>query len=325
MKNRRHLDALMDAFSGKRVLVLGDVMLDAFTWGEVSRISPEAPVPVVRVLGETFRPGGSANVTANIKALGGDPLTVALVGRDAWGERLRSLFAEEGLESTWLVDDDRKTTLKNRIIANNQQVVRADSEDTAALSAEINNQIVERFLEVLQKADAVVVSDYEKGVVNPHVLGRVLPEAARAGIPVFVDPKVSHADAYRSVTVMTPNTREAEMLSGVPIRDRESLEVAGRMLRERFLCQWALITRGREGMSLFSSDGAEHMPAEAREVFDVSGAGDTVVATLALAYAAGAELPEAARLANHAAGIVVGKIGTAVVTRTELAHVASHG
>lgn len=324
MKNRRQLDALMEAFSGKRILVLGDVMLDAFTWGEVSRISPEAPVPVVRVLRETFRPGGSANVTANIKALGGYPLTVALVGRDAWGERLRSLFAEEGLESTWLVEDDRTTTLKNRIIANNQQVVRTDSEDTAPPSAQVNRELVDRFLAVLGTADAVVVSDYEKGVVNADVLGRVLPEAERAEIPVFLDPKVSHADAYRSVTVMTPNTREAELLSGVSIRNRDSLETAGRMLRERFLCQWALITRGKEGMSLFSADSVEHMPAEAREVFDVSGAGDTVVATLALAYAAGAGLPEAARLANHAAGIVVGKIGTAVVTRTELADVASH-
>jgi rfaE bifunctional protein kinase chain/domain len=324
MSRTSQLSSLMDALSGKRILVLGDAMLDEFTWGDVSRISPEAPVPVVRVLRETFRPGGSANVSANVRSLGGRPVTVAVIGQDEAGRRLKSLFAEEGMESTGLVTDDRITTLKTRIIANHQQVVRADREDLTPLSESVRQKLVDRFLEALETADAVIVSDYAKGVVNAQVLEAVLPRADRAGIPVFLDPKVSHADDYRAVTVVTPNVREAELLSGIAIRDTESLEAAGRALFGRFRCRWALITRGREGMSLFSPESVEHLEAEAREIFDVSGAGDTVVATLALANAAGADLPLAARLANHAAGIVVGKIGTAVVSREELAAVASH-
>jgi D-beta-D-heptose 7-phosphate kinase/D-beta-D-heptose 1-phosphate adenosyltransferase len=312
------MSKLIDAFKGKRVLVLGDVMLDTFTWGEVNRISPEAPVPVVEVVRETHRPGGSANVAANIGALGGYPLTVAVIGQDAPAGELRSIFERDGLEASLLVEDSRITTLKTRIIANNQQVVRADREDRSALSDRVNRTLVERFLEALPQVEAIVVSDYDKGVVNSHVLGEVLPAAERAGVPVFLDPKVAHADYYRPATLVTPNHREAELLARLPIRDIGSLEEAGRALLTRFGCPWVLITRGKDGMSLFSSERIRHMPAKAREVFDVSGAGDTVVATLALAHAAGASIPEAARVANYAAGIVVGKMGTAVVSAAEL-------
>ena len=314
----RPLQERIQAFRGKCVIVLGDVMLDAFTWGQVTRISPEAPVPVVEVLGETYRPGGSANVSTNIRALGGRPLTVAVVGKDAPGRCLVSLFESEDLDAGLLVEDDRATTVKTRIIAHNQQVVRTDREDRAPLSGLVKQALVDRFLGALPQADAVVVSDYDKGVVGQEVLRQVLPAAERARIPVFLDPKVPHADYYRPVTVITPNIREAELLTGRPIRDTAGVEEAGRALLDRFGCPWVLITRGKEGMSLFRTGAVHHFPAVAREVFDVSGAGDTVVATLALARAGGADVPEAARLANHAAGIVVGKIGTAVVTRDEL-------
>jgi D-beta-D-heptose 7-phosphate kinase/D-beta-D-heptose 1-phosphate adenosyltransferase len=315
------LSRIVDAFRDKRIIVLGDIMLDAFTWGRVSRISPEAPVPIVEVTRETHRPGGSANVTANIRALGGIPLTIAVLGRDASGERLRSLFEEEALESRFLVEADRSTTLKTRIIAHSQQVVRADREDRSPLDEAVNRALRDRFMEALPGSDAIVISDYDKGVVTPQVLAAVLPAAESAGIPVFLDPKVPHADYYRPVTVITPNHREAEAIAGFPLNDQESLERAGRALLDRFGCPWVLITRGSEGMSLFSPGEAHHMPAEAREVFDVSGAGDTVIATLALARAAGADFPDAARLANHAAGIVVGKIGTAVVGHDELRNI----
>lgn len=318
MTDVNRIPGIIDRFRGKRVIVLGDVMLDAFTWGEVSRISPEAPVPVVRVVRETYRPGGSANVSANIRSLGGTPLTIAVIGSDATGERLRALFGTEGLEATLLVADARVTTLKTRIIANNQQVVRTDREDLTPLSGEVNRKLAGHFLTALAEADAIVVSDYDKGVVNGEILALVLPAAKSAGVPVFLDPKVSNRDYYKPITIVTPNAREAELISGVPIHDERSLESAGRALLARFECRWVLITRGKEGMSLFSDSAVHHMPAQAREVFDVSGAGDTVVATLALAHAAGADLPDAARMANFAAGIVVGKMGTAVVTAAEL-------
>lgn len=309
---------LIEAFQGRRVIVLGDVMLDEFTWGQVSRISPEAPVPVVEVLGDTYRPGGSANVSANIRSLGGQPMTVAVIGRDNPGRRLLSLFENEGLDASLLVQDDRRTTQKTRIIAHNQQVVRADREDRTPLSATTRQALISAFMVALGKAQAVVVSDYDKGVVSRNLLEAVLPAAREAGVPTFLDPKVHHAEYYKPCTVITPNTPEAELLAGCAIRDRKSLEEAGQLLLSRFDCEWVLVTRGKDGMSLFSNSEIHHMSAAAREVFDVSGAGDTVIATLALAHAGGATLLEAARLANHAAGIVVGKIGTAVVTRAEL-------
>jgi D-beta-D-heptose 7-phosphate kinase/D-beta-D-heptose 1-phosphate adenosyltransferase len=319
--NHDRVDQILRSFPRKHILILGDVMLDEFIWGRVARISPEAPVPVVEVVQETYRLGGSANVAANVRALDGVPIPIGIVGRDAASERFVKLLHESGIETRGLVQTDRPTTLKTRIIAHNQQIVRADRENRKPLTAELNGELAALFLEYLSQAAAIIVSDYDKGVVNRELLSATLPEARRAGVPVYLDPKVHHADYYRPITVITPNHREAELLTGIAIESEAALEEAGSKLLQRFECECALITRGEHGMSLFSrSDGniARHLPTFAREVFDVTGAGDTVIATLAMAQAAGGTIEESAVLANHAAGVVVGKVGTATVTRSEL-------
>ena len=316
---RSRADQLISSFAGKRILVLGDMMLDEFIWGKVRRISPEAPVPVVEVARESYHLGGAGNVAANIRALGANPVPIGLVGDDHSAHRLSSLFQDGGIEASGLVAEaGRPTTVKTRIVAHNQQIVRADRENRTPLTAERNNALLAAFLKWLSTCVAVVVSDYDKGVVNRQLLSQALPAAQEAGIPVLLDPKVYQADYYRPITLITPNQREAELITGVSIDDARQLEVAGRQLLERFQCPYALITRGEEGMSLFSREGSHHLPTFAREVFDVSGAGDTVIGTLALAIAAGATMEEAAILANHAAGLVVGKVGTATITQQEL-------
>lgn len=318
IQNQR-LNALVEDFRGRAIAVVGDLMLDEFTWGQVRRISPEAPVPVVEVERRTYRPGGSANVAANIKALGGEPLAVGLVGCDDAGSQLTGLLNELGIDSRMLVEGDRATTLKTRIIAHGQQIVRTDREDRSTPEPMVIDALLRQFSRALTEAEAVVVSDYDKGVVNAELLARILPAAERSRTPVFLDPKVHHADYYRPVTMLTPNRLEAELMSGVAIRNAQSLADAGRKLLERFDCPYVLITQGEEGMSLFERGAVHHIPACALEVFDVTGAGDTVIATMALGRAAGATMEEAAWLANYAAGVVVGKVGTAVLTHVELA------
>lgn len=315
---RPRAEQLLNQFTGKTILIVGDVMLDQFIWGKVRRISPEAPVPVVEVTDETYRLGGSANVAANVRALDGTPIPIGVLGRDSASDRVLDLLKQSGIEISGLVRDDRPTTLKTRIVAHNQQVVRADRESRKALSPNANADLAAAFLRHLPKAAAIVVSDYDKGVVSRELLSEILPKAKSAGVSVFLDPKVHHADYYRPITLITPNQREAELLTGMAIEDERTLEEAGAKLLEKFECQYALITRGEEGMSLFNSSGSHHLPTFAREVFDVTGAGDTVIATLALSRAGGAAMEESAILANHAAGIVVGKIGTATVTQAEL-------
>ena len=316
---RNRADQLISAFAGRRILVLGDMMLDEFIWGKVRRISPEASVPVVEVSRESYHLGGAGNVAANISALGAAPVPIGLVGDDYSAARLSKLFTDQGVEPSGLVSESgRPTTVKTRIVAHNQQIVRADRESKTPLTDERNRALLDAFLKWLPSCGAVIVSDYDKGVVNRKLLSEALPAAHRAGIPVLLDPKVYQADYYRPITLITPNQREAELMTGTTIENDSQLEVAGRKLLERFECPYALITRGEEGMSLFSQEGSHHLPTFAREVFDVSGAGDTVIATLALALTAGATMEESAILANHAAGLVVGKVGTATVSRTEL-------
>ena len=316
--DRRRIEQLLNRFAANTIVIVGDVMLDEFIWGKVQRISPEAPVPVVEVLDETYHMGGSANVAANIRGLEGTPIPIGVLGRDSAADRVLDLLKQSGIEVSGLVRDDRPTTLKTRIIAQNQQVVRTDRESRKALSPQINADLASAFLRHLPQAKAVIVSDYDKGVVNRELLSAILPKARNAGVPVFLDPKVPHADYYRPITLITPNQREAELLTGTAIEDERGLEDAGRRLLGKFECEYALITRGEEGMSLFSGSGSRHLPTFAREVFDVTGAGDTVIATLALARAGGATMEESAILANHAAGIVVGKVGIATVSQSEL-------
>ena len=316
---RNRADQLISSFAGKRILVLGDIMLDEFIWGKVRRISPEAPVPVVEVARESYHLGGAGNVAANISALGATPIPVGLVGDDYAAARLSKLLTDQGIEPSGLVSESgRPTTVKTRIVAHNQQIVRADRENKTPLTDERNRELLDAFVRWLSSCAAVIVSDYDKGVVNRKLLSQALPAAQSAGIPVLLDPKVYQADYYHPITLITPNQREAELITGTTIDNDSQLEEAGRKLLEKFECPYALITRGEEGMSLFSREGSHHLPTFAREVFDVSGAGDTVIATLALALAAGATMEESAILANHAAGLVVGKVGTATLSRTKL-------
>jgi D-beta-D-heptose 7-phosphate kinase/D-beta-D-heptose 1-phosphate adenosyltransferase len=304
----------------RRVLVLGDVMLDEFVWGRVSRISPEAPVPVVEVTAKSDHVGGAGNVAVNVRSLGGEAVLASVVGRDAAGARVREALASAGVAAR-LVDAGatRRTTLKTRIVAHGQQVVRADLEDTSDLPRELERALALAVRRELSGVSALVVSDYQKGVVTAGLLRRVLPLARRRGVPVLVDPKPRHFRFYRGAQVVTPNQLEAEQVTGLRLTGPAELAAAGRRILSLLGCRAVLVTRGEHGMSLFERGRAPlHVPAAAREVFDVTGAGDSVIAALALALAAGATLPEAAALANGAAGVVVGKLGTAQATPSEL-------
>jgi D-beta-D-heptose 7-phosphate kinase/D-beta-D-heptose 1-phosphate adenosyltransferase len=306
----------------RTVLVFGDVMLDEFVWGDVTRISPEAPVPVVDIRRESVRLGGAANVLANLVALGARGRLIGVTGHDASADRLSAKLGETcaGRAEAELVGDrERPTTLKTRIIAHNQLVVRADRESRAPVPAEIEDQLIAALTRALEAADAFVVSDYDKGAVTPRVLAEVLPLATGRGVPVLVDPKIRNFDSYRPATLVTPNHHEALRLTNSEDDSDEGIARAARTLRERLGCESVLITRGERGMMLLEAERAPlYVETRAREVYDVTGAGDTVISTLALALAAGASLAEAADLANHAAGLVVGKLGTATVSAEEL-------
>jgi len=310
----------VESFRGRRVLVIGDVILDRYLWGRATRVSPEAPVLVVDVDREELRLGGAANVAQNVRALGGVPTLVGVVGADAAAQSLRSeldareVDAQEGIVG----DPGRRTTLKTRIIAHHQQVLRADEETREALSAEVVADLWRRVERALPGAEAVLLSDYGKGVISPAILDQLLPELRSRGIPSAVDPKEEHFQRYRGVTVITPNLAEASQAWGRRIRNHEDLMEAGFGLRQKLDAGAVLITRGEEGMSLFTPDGHTHFPTRARRVYDVTGAGDTVVATIAVALAARAPLPEACVLANHAAGLVVAELGTAAASAAML-------
>jgi D-glycero-beta-D-manno-heptose-7-phosphate kinase len=301
------------SFRGRRILVVGDLILDRYLWGRASRVSPEAPVLVVDVEREELRLGGAANVAHNVRALGATPILIGVVGEDPSASRFLSELGARGVDPGpgILSDVSRRTTLKTRIVANHQQVLRADEESKEPLSAPTEQRLWEEVAEALDGVDAALVSDYGKGVVTPALLSRVLPELERRGIPSAVDPKEDHFHHYRGVGVITPNLAEAALAWGRRIRGEADLLEAGFGLRERLGCRSVLITRGEEGMSLFTEEGHTHFPTRARKVFDVTGAGDTVVATIATALGARATLPEACVLANHAAGLVVAEIGTA--------------
>ena len=305
---------------GRRILVLGDVMLDEFIWGRVARISPEAPVPVVQVTDESFHLGGAGNVAANLRSLGGAPVLTGVVGRDAAGGRIGEALEEAGITSRLEVSrSGRPTTVKTRVIAHNQQVVRADREQAGDISAAVERRIVEGLREELRYCEALVISDYQKGAVTASLLRKALPLARRRRVPILVDPKLRHFRRYRGVTVVTPNQIETEQATGLAVENEKGLLAAGRKVLSLLSCRAALVTRGEHGLSLFERRRKPvHVPAAAREVFDVTGAGDSVIATMALALAAGATLPEAAVLANCAAGVVVGKVGTAQATPEEV-------
>jgi rfaE bifunctional protein kinase chain/domain len=311
--------ALLESMAAREVLVVGDVMLDEFLWGKVVRISPEAPVPVVEVTRQSFHVGGAGNVARNIRSLGGAAALAGVVGRDGAAERISEELASAGVESTLTVAPSRPTTVKTRIIAGHQQVVRADREQSDDIQEVLEGDLIARIRRAAARCRAIIVSDYRKGVVTPRVMREVLAVARRRRLPVLVDPKVGHFPLYRGVTVVTPNQLEAEEATGLRIRRASDLAVAGRRLLRQLGCKAALLTRGEHGVSLFERGRpAVHVPTAAREVYDVTGAGDTVIATVALALCAKATLVEAAILANVAAGVAVGKLGTATVTPDEV-------
>ncbi|OGW60021.1 MAG: hypothetical protein A2V83_07870 [Nitrospirae bacterium RBG_16_64_22] len=311
---------MVDRLAGRRVVVVGDLMLDRYVWGSVERISPEAPVPVVRVMRETVHLGGAANVVGNLARLGAKVSVIGAIGRDEAGSVLLTELRKTGAECGGIVvSDKRPTTIKTRVIAQHQQVVRFDREDAGELGDGSRRRLLDGLTERVPEADAVVVSDYSKGVVSRELLAKVVARARRRGIPVSVDPKIGHFPWYRGVTVVTPNTAEASAGAGIPIRDEDSLSAAGGRLLKLLRSDSVLITRGEHGMSLFEAGGRiTHIPTAAQEVFDVTGAGDTVIAVLTLALAAGVSLVDAARLSNAAAGIVVGEVGAVSVSPESL-------
>src|ERR1051325_4691123 len=310
---------IMQNLRDRYVLVLGDVMLDEFVWGDVTRISPEAPVPVVDVRRESMHLGGAANVLANLVALGAGGAVVGVVGNDGPGERLQTELRELGSrDGCLIVDETRRSTTKTRIIAHSQLVVRADRESRIPVTAKIEDQIIACLKEALKQADAFVVSDYDKGVVTPRVLREILPVAYEQ-VPVLIDPKLRNVNAYRPATLVTPNHLEALRMSDTEDHSDDGSHHAAKVIREKLGCDAVLITRGDPGMMLLEGDGPPvYGEPAAREVYDVTGAGDTVIAALASALASGATMIEAASFANHAAGVVVGKVGTATATADEL-------
>jgi rfaE bifunctional protein kinase chain/domain len=310
----------IDGFPKAGVLVVGDVMVDEFIWGNVQRISPEAPVPVVEVQREVLLLGGAANVVNNIRALGGSVFVAGVVGNDAMGRHLVSELNKVAVDAAGIVVlSERPTTVKTRVIAHRQQMVRFDREMKGTIDRGTTEQILSYARSLKDRINSVVISDYGKGVINSGLVGGLVDFAKGANLTVSVDPKVENFSIYTGVTVITPNHHEAAHGMGNKITDEESLLSTGRLILERLGCDNVLITQGEEGMTLFERGGdVVHIPTVAREVFDVTGAGDTVISALTLAAAAGARIRDAAVISNYAAGVVVGKVGTAVVTGEEL-------
>jgi D-glycero-beta-D-manno-heptose-7-phosphate kinase len=301
------------------ILVVGDAMVDKFIVGSVTRISPEAPVPVVTFHHDMHRIGGAANVASNVVALGGHATLVAVTGRDDAAATLAEACREAGIAPSFVGDSSRPTTTKTRVVTDrNQQVARIDYESDSEIAGDIEDRIVAEIHKHASRASAIIVSDYLKGCVTKRVMEVVVGTASERNIPVLVDPKIAHLDYYRGSTIVTPNHHEAEIATHRRVRSENEARDAARIFRERAGCLDVLMTRGDQGIWLLSNGLEGYLPASAREVADVTGAGDTVIATLAVALGSGATLGEAARLANEAAGIVVGKFGPATTSTTEL-------
>jgi D-glycero-beta-D-manno-heptose-7-phosphate kinase len=313
--------ALVDRMRGRRIMVVGDLMIDEWIWGTVTRISPEAPVPVVAVNDHSFTLGGAGNVANNLVSLGARVEFVGTVGEDAFAVDVRRMLREESVDDHGVLTvSDRPTTRKTRIVAHNQQVVRADWEDSTALRAADRERIAAHVRERAPSCDAVILSDYAKGLLAAEIV-----EAARACALVLADPKPQNLELFTGVTCVAPNAQEASAATGVTIVDDASLERAGAQLLDRLRCRYVVITQGEHGMSLFGAKGERlSIPSVARKVFDVSGAGDTVIAVLSLALAGGASIERAMQLANFAAGAVVEKLGTATASGDEILALIEH-
>ncbi len=316
----KKLEQYIQRFSRAKVLVLGDLILDHYIWGKVNRVSPEAPVPVVHVESESLCLGGAANVYRNIVSLGGQADLCGVVGSDEGGHALlKALGVFRQSRGGVVIDASRPTTRKTRVIAHNQQIVRFDVEKHTDLASTTERKVLRYVMSRLTEISCLVISDYAKGVVTASLMKNLSEAAARHNVPIIVDPKVEHFLHYQGVTAITPNHVEAFEAAGVDEDTSLPIEEIGQALQQQLHCQAVLITRGEQGMSLFDGKKkAFHIPSKARQVFDVTGAGDTVVSTLSLAVSTGASFRDAAFLANQAAGIVVGMVGTASVTQEQL-------
>jgi D-glycero-beta-D-manno-heptose-7-phosphate kinase len=316
----RTFEPYLRRFHRGQVLVIGDVMLDHYIWGAVSRISPEAPVPIVHVERESLRLGGAANVYNNVLTLGGHAEVCGVIGDDETGKLLlKELGGAKRQPPGIIVDASRPTTRKARIVAHSQQVVRYDVERREDISQQATRRILKHVESRLGSISCIVISDYAKGVITPSLMEQVGRLARSRNIPIIVDPKVAHFPLYAGVTVITPNHMEAQQAAGLSGHDHEAIHEIGHSLRQKLGCEAVLVTRGEQGMSLCESNGSSlHIPTMARQVYDVTGAGDTVVSTLALAMSVGASIQEASILANYAAGVVVGQVGTASISKTQL-------
>jgi D-beta-D-heptose 7-phosphate kinase/D-beta-D-heptose 1-phosphate adenosyltransferase len=321
--NRVEVESFLSRLGSVSALVVGDLMLDEYVWGKTERISPEAPVQVVDVAREDLRLGGAGNVINNLVTLGCQVHVASVLGDDGGGRRLRGMLESKGVVTDGvLLAPGRTTGRKTRILASNQQMLRIDRESREPISPDQEAQIAAHIATVAGHCQVILISDYLKGVLTEGLLQRIIALGRERGVPVVVDPKGSDYRKYRGATLLTPNRKEAQTAAGIAIVDEESLNRAGRKLREELDLEALILTRSEEGMSLFSRDGREmHLPTEAREVYDVSGAGDTVLAVLGIGLGGGLELEEAARLSNVAAGVVVGKVGTSTVTPEEILEV----
>lgn len=322
----KRLIKAVEGFAQARVLVLGDVMLDQFIWGSVRRISPEAPVPVVEVDSETYMLGGAANVLHNLIALGGNASISGLVGDDQAGRQVSELLddlevAGDGL----LVCKDRPTTVKTRVVAHSQQVVRVDRESRRPVERKDMTRLTALLVRQIEQADAVIVSDYAKGVISARLLEPLMARARQGSLIVAVDPKVVNMRLYTGATVITPNHLEAAAAAQVAAEGPDYVQRAGRLLLKKLELRSVLVTQGERGMTLFSPEQETHIPTMAKQVYDVTGAGDTVISTLTLGLVSGLSLVEAAVLANFAAGVVVGEVGTSAITAGRLIQAVESG
>ena len=320
LKNFNKIEKIIGNFKSANVLVIGDLILDEFIWGEVSRISPEAPVPVVWVKDESFMPGGASNVANNLRSLSSNVRLVGAIGDDERGAILKGELRQKGIDTSGIfVDESRPTTLKTRVVAHHQQVVRIDREKIGYLNDQMIRKMSDYVCGAINDIDAIIIEDYGKGVITPKLLSKIIPFARAHKKIIAVDPKEEHFRYYKGITVTTPNNHEASKAVGFTITDEKTLIKAGQALLKKLNCRIALITLGENGMAVFEKNKPmKHIPTVAQDVFDVSGAGDTVIASYTLSLASNADAIQAAHISNCAAGIVVGKVGIAVVTPEEL-------
>lgn len=322
----KRLTELFNNFNGKAVAIIGDVMLDRYIWGTVARISPEAPVPVVDVNEETEHPGGASNVALNVRNLGAVPYLFGVIGNDGHAEVLKNIFKNADIPDEFLVrDDSRPTTVKTRVIAHSQHVVRIDYEKRQTISENVQHDIIQRFEQKISTFDAVVMQDYNKGVLHGELIKRIVSITRRHGVPICVDPKFQNFFEYKDVTVFKPNRNETENALGVHLQSEEDYYTSAKKLMERLQCENVLLTLGEKGMLLLESNAtATRVPTRARKVADVSGAGDTVISALAVLIASGATILESASVANIAGGLVCEEIGIVPVEKDSLFQATLH-